>query len=224
MTERIEKTNYLLEAVEALTKPVVNKIIQDGPIGSGLEGQKIVPVTLPPLLQQLDEAIRGTIGIGGSKSLASQRSVLDADALHRFVMISTTIKDWCRTAGAKSGNDASSNLKAWFLAWDDKTADGSGERYYVSRMNSWKAAIESKLDPARIRELPDRCPVCDASDWFDPTDKLRYLHPLIVRYRPTGANLIQEAEALCRSCAEVWGIRELAFLLENQTNETEVTA
>lgn len=216
--------NYLLDAVHALTKPVVNKIIQDGPIGSGLAGQTIATSTQPPLLTQLDEAIGGTIGIGGSKSLASQRSVLDADALYRFTLISSTVKDWCRMVGATVTNDASTNLTAWYLKYDDRTT-GAGSRFYTSQLTGWKTQIESKLDPPRIRELPDRCPVCDANLWYDPSDKLPYLHPLIVKYKPTGPDMIQQAEALCRACGQTWGVRELAYQLEqaNAEDETEDT-
>lgn len=206
-----EKHNYLLEAVEALANPIVTKVIQDGPIGSGLAGQQIIKVTQAPLLQQLDEAIRGTIGIGGSGALASQRNVLDADALHRFAVISSTIKDWARMVKAEVTPDAVTNLKRWYAIYSDRNGT---EKFYSSQMGGWKSQIEDKLNPARIRELPDACPLCGASDWFDPADKLRYLHPLIVKYRPSGADMIQEAEALCRSCAAVWGVRQLAYELE----------
>ena len=90
--------NYLLLAMESLADPIRTKIIQDGPVGSGLAGQRTVTVTLPCLLQQLNEAIAGTIGIGGSGSLPWTRNMLDADALHRFVTINTTISSWARCA------------------------------------------------------------------------------------------------------------------------------
>lgn len=209
-----EQRNYLLDAVDDLTKPVVSKVIQDGPIGSGLDGAKVVRVELPSLLDQLKDAIGGTVGIGGSKSLANERSMLDADALYRFALISSMIGEWTRMLGATiTPDDPAKTLRAWYSKYEDKTA-GAGERFYTAKMKAWKSQIEAKLNPARIRELPDACPVCGASDWWDPADKMRYLHPLIIKYRQTDADMIQQAEALCRACEQVWGVRQLAYELE----------
>lgn len=215
-----EKHNYLLEAVESLVKPIRNKVMQDGPIGSGLAGSQIVLVELPPLLSQLDTAIRGTIGIGGSGSMASQRSMLDSDALHRFMTISSTIKDWCRMVDAVATKDAAKNLTSWYARYTDRTGSGAGEKFYERQLSSWRAQIIAKLDPPKVWEQPGSCPVCGAETWWSKTTHEEYKFPLVVEYHETGPNLIQEARALCRACEKVWTVRELAYLLE-QGNEVE---
>lgn len=209
-----EKHNYLLEAVESLTNPIRNKIVQDGPIGSGLAGTQVVTVELPPLLTQLDTAIRGTVGIGGSGAIASQRNMLDGDALHRFMMISSTIKDWARMVKAPITGDAAGTLMSWFARYEDRTADSSGERFYIRQMTGWKASILAKLDPPKVWEQPGACPVCGAETWWSKSTHEEYKFPLIVEYHQTGPNLIQEARALCRACEQVWTVRQLAYELE----------
>jgi hypothetical protein len=213
-----DRESPLLEALEALTDPVRTKLIQDGAVGSGLAGQKTVTVELPPLLTQLEEAIRGTIGIGGSGSLAHQRNMLDADALLRFSQISSQIMDWARMAGASvtKGNPVAT-LRAWYAKFT--AGSHSSEVWHTGMMLGWAEQIKEKLDPPRVWDLPDACPVCNASTWTNPTDEQTYLRPLVVEYKPDGPNVIQDAKALCRSCKTVWGVRQLAFELE-QAEET----
>jgi hypothetical protein len=210
----------LLDNIDLLTLPHRTKVIQDGPIGSGLAGQQTVTVTLPPLLQQLDDAIRGTIGIGGSGSLASQRSMLDGDALFRFAKISSTIKEWARMVGATiTADDAGKTLRAWYVRYTATIHELESERFYEKETAGWVASINAKFNQPRIHDLPDPCPLCGASSWFNPSDGQEYLRPLIVEYRETGPNLIQEAKAICRACATVWGVRELAYAIEGKEEE-----
>lgn len=217
-----ENRNYLLESVEALANPVVNKVMQDGPIGSGLAGSQLVRVELPPLLVQLDEAIRGTIGIGGSGSLASQRNMLDSDALARFSQISSTIKDWCRTVHVRPTADAAPNLKLWYAAFHGTEA---ASKFYESQLNSWRGQIAQKLDPPKVWLQPGSCPVCAAETWWSKSTHEEYKFPLVVEYHETGPNLIQEARAMCRACEQVWSVRELAYLLEQaEAKEIEESA
>lgn len=206
-----DNRNWVLEAVEALTKPVVNKVMQDGPIGSGLAGSKLIHIELPPLLTQLDDAIRGTIGIGGSGSLASQRNMLDSDALYRFMTISTTIKDWCRIWKIQPTKDAAPNLARWFAGYHGSETQ---DKFYVSQMSSWRGQIAAKLDPPKVWLQPGACPVCGAETWWSKSTHEEYKFPLVVEYRETGPNLVQEAKAMCRACEQVWSVRELAYLLE----------
>lgn len=207
----------LREYVDQLTQPVTSKVLQDGPPGSGLAGVTVARVTLPALLDQLEEAVRGTIGVGGSHALPSERNMLDADALHRFVMIVATIKDWSRDLHVGHRASAKELLRAWYVRFVEVPRELSVVRFHLRKVGSWVSQIEAKLDPPRVRELPDACPKCGATDWFNPADRLRYLHPLVVLYRPTGPDMIQEAQATCRSCEARWGVRQLAYEIESAT-------
>jgi len=209
------ETNYLLDALDALTKPIRTKVVQDGPIGSGLAGSQVAKVELPPLLTQLEEAIRGTIGIGGSGSLPNQRNVLDADALYRFSLISSTIRDWARMAGAVvTPDDAVVTLRDWYVAYSAKSLTLDAEKFYTRQMTGWAKQITDKLNPPRVWDLPDACPVCGSTTYWSKATAEEYPRPLVVEYHETGADLIQQARALCRACEQVWSVRELAYALE----------
>lgn len=213
-------TNELLEAVDALSQPIKRKVIQDVLEGTKLAGTRTVTIEFPSLLNQLDGAIRGSIGIGGSKALAHERNMLDADALYKFVRISSIIRDWARSVQAKvTPGDAGATLRSWYTRYVER--ERTGESFYLKKLHGWGYEIEAKLDPPRIRELPQACPVCGADRYWNKSDKLSYLHPLIVEYRPTGPDMIQEARALCRACEKVWGVRELQYELEQAESSQE---
>jgi hypothetical protein len=210
-------TNHLLEAMEALVNPVRTKVLQDGPIGSGLAGQRTVTIELPSLLGQLNNAVHESMGVGGSASLPWERNILDADALYRFIRISTTIKDWARMKDARVvSDDPALTLRSWYVEYTKYPTEDGRDKFYINQMRGWASQIKTKLNPARIRDLPDACPQddCGAKVWFNPADKMPYMRPLIVTYHEIGPNLIQEAKASCRACGMEWGVRELAYALE----------
>lgn len=190
----------LLEAVDELTLPKRVKVMQD---------DGVVSVSIPPLLTQLDEIIRSDIGLTASgASLAHERNILDADALYRFIQISSQIRDWCRMVGVRPDKAPGRALRQWFVA---ATLDEPRTAWHVRELGSWAAYIRAKLDPPRERELPDKCPECGAAEWW--RDGVRFLHPLVVKYR-VGPSLVEAAQASCRACAKSWAVRELAFALE----------
>ena len=207
-----DRDNPLLEAVEALAKPNRSKV---------LVGADLATVSLPPLLEQLENAIRGSIvGIGGSGSLANERNVLDGDALFRFMKISTTIKEWARMAGSEvTAENMGRTLTAWYLAYTSKAVTIDQERFYTRQMEGWARAIVDKLNPRVTLLLSDRCPVCDAETWWNASDRLEYTHPLISSYPEGSEDPVNEATAMCRACATVWGARELAYALEEKARE-----
>lgn len=194
--------NDLLSAVDVLTLPQRFKQMQD---------TELVVVELPPLLLQLDEAIRSDIGLTVSgASLAHERNLLDADALQKFMQISSQVRDWCRMVKVVPSHDAVANLRLWVAA---VTPDEAHERFYVRTLAGWANLIRSKLDPARERELPDACPACDAAEWW--RDGVRYFHPLVVRYR-LGETLVDDARGFCRACEQAWSARELSYAIEQK--------
>lgn len=217
--------NLLLLAVEALTKPVTSKVIQDGPIGSGLAGQKTVSVKLPSLLEQLEAAIRGTIGKGGSGSLANERNMLDADALYRMVKIATLVHQWAHSFKADiTKGDVSKTLVAWYIKYQVTNPTETSERFYLNKMTAWANEIRDKLNPAKVLLQPGACPVCGAETWWSKATHEEYKFPLVIEYHEIGANLVQEAKAMCRACEQVWSVRELAYALEQADKAAELPA
>lgn len=203
-----DRDDALLIAVEALTKPIRSKVMQEAVLRT---------VELPPLLIQLRDAIAGSVGIGGSGSLANERNMLDGDALYRFSIISSTVGDWARMAGvAAIKNDPVATLQAWHLAYTANPVGLDSERFYIREMRSWAGQIKAKLDPPRTQDLPDACPTCGASTWWREAQE--YPRPLVIEYRE-GPEMIDEAKGMCRACESVWTARELAFTLEEIERE-----
>lgn len=172
-------------------------------------------VTLLPLLDQLRDAIRSSIGgTAAGASLAHERSVLDADALQKAMTIASQIGDWCRIVGARHDRaDLTGSLRAWYTARLATNPTEAEDDWYRHQLQGWVSFIWSKLDPIRERELVDAvCPVCGADEWWRSGERFR--HPLVVKYRTNEADMIERGRAMCRACEHVWGVRELAYELE----------
>ena len=212
--------NDLLDAVDALTKEQHYKVIQhldaQPPWKDGT--QKTTRIPQPSLLTQLDDAI--TSSMGGSTPgarLASESSVLNVTALYEAIKIADLVKDWCKLAGIHPSKDTSDNLRKWYvctLATDDE------HTWHLGYLKRWAGTITNLLDPPRQKDLPDNCPVCGASEWWDKTSGNRYMRPLIIRYRDEAQST---ATGLCRACETVWTARELAWALEHPDTPDEET-
>jgi hypothetical protein len=211
-----DRDNPLLDAVDNLTKPIRSKVIQDGPAGTGVAGQTTATVELPPLLDQMLEAIRSSMGgTTSGASLAHESSPLDTDALFKMMKIASEIRSWCTMAKITPTGDPGENLRAWYVAKLATPMDVEHDRFHVKQMTGWAEQIKAKLDPWRERELPDACPLCGATEWWNKADGLRYTRPLIIRYKPDGPDMVQDAKGFCRACAQVWPVRALAYDIEH---------
>lgn len=208
----------VLDAVDELTVPQKRNEMQDIIRDGHVIGQQRVAVTLPPLLTQLSEAIRSSIGgTSSGASLKSESSILDADALYKFIQIDNLIRDWCRSMKLVPGKDPAENLRAWYVATMTRPVNEEAEAWHIKKMTGWAGSIRAKLDPWREKDLPDQCPACGAKTWW--REGAEYFRPLVIRYKPEGADLIQQARALCRACETVWQVRELAWALEQNDQE-----
>lgn len=212
---RRQKTNELLEAFEALTKPVRGKVLQPDEKKPG--GVKVTTVVLPCLLDQMRAAI--TASIGGSTRGASDpstRNILDTDALYTLMRIDTMVKSWARIVGAPvTKNDTARTLRGWYPRYTLKPTIEAKDRFYIRKMRSWAGEIKAKLDRPNVMDLPDRCPVCGNDTWWSTATHEEYKRPLIIEYRPDGPDMVQNARALCRACEQVWGVRELQWEIEH---------
>jgi len=216
--------SLLLEAVDALTLPVKVKTITQKRNGREFVFDSndhpvmmVVKSELPPLLDQLEAAVSSsTGGPAGKGSLASERNVLDADALFQAMVIRDRIRDWCHLEHVDHDRDSNTvSLRRWYAATLKHDID---EDHHVRILRSWRGFIEAKLDPQREMDLPWACPICGADTWWNAGHE--YRRPLVIRYRADGPDMVQHARAMCRSCERVWHVRELAYALEHpETND-----
>ncbi|MUG03543.1 hypothetical protein ECC01_21375, partial [Bacillus tequilensis] len=99
-------TDDLLTGVDELTLPKPVRV----PTDTGHTW-----ATEDALLVQLQEAVSSSIRSGsGSGGAAWTRNVLDGDALYQASIITATIGDWCRMAGAAVTRDPVTDLRAWY--------------------------------------------------------------------------------------------------------------
>lgn len=205
----------LLDAVDALTlERKMPAPPRSNRAGIVCLGEVIVQESL---LDWLEAAVAGGIGIGGSSALASQRNQIDSDALYKFVQITSAIKSWALIAKSEIvKGDAGSTLRKWFVAKQASEYDETNESFYAKQLWSWVRQIEAKIDPPRIIDLPDDCPVCGAKSWWSSATREEYARPLVLHYRE--GNTPETTEALCRACSTVWNARELAYAIEQATD------
>ena len=202
----------LLEAVDALTQPRKSKVVQEK---GGITCTS--PVELPSLLEQLQLSIQSSMGGSTSgASLAFEGAPLNTAALFEAMKITSQIGDWCRGVKIIPTREPADDLRAWYVATLAINQSPEVETSHIRQLGKWANTIESLLDRPREKDLPDACPVCEASEWWK--DGVRYYRPLIIRYRPDEP--VGNASAMCRACAETWNARELAFALEQKETET----
>jgi len=217
------RENPLLEAVEALTKPERIQLKQDvvekdaeGAV-TAVVGKEDKRVVLPSLLAQLDAAIHSSMG-GNSAgaSLAFEGAPLNTAALFQAMKISSQVRDWCYAVKVIPVKNTAADLTAWFNVFSRSNPELEVERYRVKVLHGWASSIRGMLNPPREKDLPDACPVCSATEWWDMKTGAKYSRPLVIRYRPTDEDLVGDAKGFCRSCETVWGARELAYAIEEK--------
>ena len=197
----------LLEAVENLINPRKSKVVQQNEAGITCTS----PVDLPSLLDQLELSIQSSMGGSTSgASLAFEGAPLNTAALFEAMKITSQIGSWCHSAKVIATRQPAVDLIAWHVATLAINQSEQVESSQIKQLGKWAKTIESLLDRPREKDLPDACPVCEASEWWK--EGVRYHRPLIIRYRPDEP--VGNATAMCRACAETWNARELAFAIE----------
>lgn len=209
----------LLDAVDALTLPTHTLVVQTITI-NGRETEQSTRIEHPPLLTQLEDAIRGVMdgSEGGAATVAFTRSVLNAAALQAFMVIDGQIREWCQIEKATVSNHPGESLRSWYAARLSRLHDDDG--WHVKRLRRWESTILTTVQPPRTLELTVPCPACGSDTWLD-FDGAVYRHPVQVSYREGDADILRDARASCRSCSKTWrGSHELRLLTGETVEET----
>jgi hypothetical protein len=244
------ETDPLLAAVEALTKPQRRKQVQDVMQPYTVEdedgvitqhhraiGTQKVTVEIPPLLELLDSSIQSSMG-GSTKgaALASESIPLNSAALFEAMKIADTVRDWCRQAKVVPSKHTAKDLQAWLASTFARDLTEDTATLYVTLCRRWAGTIKGLLDPMDEKDLPDPCPVCGATVWWDaaedrPQGHRRHLpplediipgrpRPLAIRYKRGDPDMIENGYGFCRACGEVFGVRELRYAIEHAGEAT----
>ena len=178
----------LIDAVDALTKPVPTKIVRDD--GSTTR------IVHDPLLTQLEAAVTGAVGTDAGAGGQSTGNVINGPAMYLMSVIGSQIGDWCRMANVKPTRKPVDDLRRWLvvaLSFQDAS-------FYVKAMQGWADDIRELLDPPKRIPLVDPCVACGASKFVTADGDER--PPVVVEYHP--AVLHSSMRAVCRACELTW--------------------
>ena len=222
------------EAVDALSLPRIAKVIQ-----SNEDEQWVTELRHEPLLIQLRDAVVGGVGKHAGSSPGNERIPFDSSALELFDHISKTINGWYLAVPVpRTHMVISDRLRAWYVHHANLVRGGRVSREVddeaTRTLNGWVTQITAKFDPPTILELrhlvtvgkrqvhkPAQCPMeaCGAEWAMNPATGER-ITALVVEYREIGAETLDEAVGICRSCGTEWrgrfALRSLRYQLDQQ--------
>lgn len=202
-------TDELLQAVDDLTLPKPVKVTTD---------DGYTWATEDPLLVQLREAVASSLRSGsGSGGSPWTRNVLDSDALYQAGVITATIGDWCRLAGARATRDPVKDLRAWYVRRLTATDPDS---FYLGQLRKWAAQIRALVNPPRMVEITAACPICGEGTYTNDMGEV-VRNPLTMSYRATDDRFWRDARVLCRACLNVWEGVEAMEELRDELDERE---
>lgn len=202
----------LLDAVDDMTLPRPVKIPTDTGHTWAVEDA---------LLVQLTEAVSSALKSGSAARCSPwTRNVLDSAALHQAAIITSTIGDWCRMAGAKVTRNAVTDLRAWYVAHMSKP--DHEDAFYVRQLTEWAHQIRTICNPPKTVEITAACPACGQGEWMNDMGE-NVKNPLLLTYRPESGSIWQDAKALCRACQQVWDTEWRLRELRHDIDAKEIT-
>jgi hypothetical protein len=210
----------LLEIVDRLTKVHKSKVILENDDGS----EKIVYIEHDPLLKQLRELVHSSLGstVQGA-GLASERNVIDADALEQYGAISAQlVRLYKEVTDAEPFAKPESNLRHWFVEFrrqvEGRKVSGEVVLTKIRKLNSIGASIENKLNPPTILEITAPCPRCDATHGTD--ERGIYRRAVLVESRIVQYRSLDYSKARCIVCSATWlngrGMRQLRYEIDHR--------
>jgi len=246
-----DRHDYLLEALEALTKPRTTRVMQGNDAGITC----ISTLQHEPLIAMLRNAIAGATGSKGGSSDGALRIPINPAALKLYDEIWRTSGEWF-TALTREPIRASAelNLSGWFLAFRD--ARGAGdvtgeiEREHTRQLSSWVRQITGLFDPMVVVEVTTayREPITDAygkpkvnrkgeprvrkttrpAECPECGERFAFdrstgdrITALVIEYRETGEETLDTAVATCRYCGATWEGNYRIRMLSYQIDERE---
>jgi hypothetical protein len=125
------------------------------------------------LLVQLRDAVRSSTGAHpGAGGLASERSVIDSDALEQYDSIVAQIRRlYVEVTDSTPFRQPESNLRAWFIEFRRQVESRKVGREVIEakyrKLNRIASSIEAKLNPPTVLEITAPCPRCQATHATD---------------------------------------------------------
>ena len=184
--------------------------------------EKTMTVTHEPLLKQLRGAVISSIGARpGGGGLASERSVIDSDALEQYHKVEQTIIDlYKEVTDAIPFETPEKTLRQWYIEFSNRARSGKVSSDVVHKMHRKLSkiadGIEGKLNPPTILEITSACPRCGIA--YGKDEQGVYRHAVVVESRVGENGSLDHTKARCVACGAVWvhgrGMRQLRWEID----------
>ncbi|MCU1441120.1 MAG: hypothetical protein JWP85_2117 [Rhodoglobus sp.] len=235
---KTHEENYLLTAVDKLSQKHLTRVMQsktvehrdaEGELLDTIEVACVSVIDHDPLLIQLRDAIGSSTGSKGASSDGAARIPFNPAAQALFDPIARQINAWYIVLpNAREERHIHDRLRDWFTDFENRRRAGklhATEENDTTRMvEGWVRSIEAMFDPPNVfevtdDEVPAPCPLCGGRYAIDERTGDR-ITALIIEYRNLGAETMEHATGLCRSCYTVWegssGLRNMRWAIENE--------
>lgn len=209
----------LLSLVDRLSQPHKSAVIVEDDDGT----EQKVYIQHDALLKQLRELVHSSLGssVQGA-GLASERNVIDADALDYYEALSRQIRRlYSEVSDAKPFPDPESNLRQWFIQFAQQATSRKVSDSVIAektkKIASMVYGIESKLNPPTVLEITAPCPRCGASHATD--EQGVYRRAILIESRVVQYRSLENTKARCIACLAVWlhgrGMRQLRYEIDH---------
>lgn len=208
----------ILAVVDRLTLPHKSQVILENDNGAEVKEW----IQHDALLVQLRDAVRSSTGAHpGAGGLASERSVIDSDALEQYDAIVGQIRRlYIQVTDSTPFRQPESNLRAWFIEFRRQVEGRKVGHEIVEakyrKLNRIASSIEAKLNPPTVLEITAPCPRCRETHATD--DDGVYRRCVIVESRITEYRSLDHTRARCLACSATWihgrGMRQLRYEID----------
>lgn len=181
-----------------------------------------VTVDHEPLLKQLRDAVISSVGARpGGGGLASERNVIDSDALEQYEAYEKTIIGlYKEVTDAVPFETPEKTLRQWYIEFANRARSGKVSMDVVhkkaKKLSSIVSAIENKLNPPSVMEITSPCPRCGVAYGMD--EQGVYRHAIIVESRIDENKSLDDTRARCVACKATWvhgrGMRQLRWEID----------
>jgi hypothetical protein len=210
----------LLNVVDRLTQVHKSAVIVEDDDGK----EQRVFMLHDALIVQLRNLVHSSLGstVQGA-GLASERNVIDADALDHYEAIrGQAVKLFKEVTDAKPFATPESNLRHWYIEFKNQVnarkVSAEVMAAKLRKLNAMAHAIESKLNPPTALEITAPCPRCNATHGTD--EQGIYRRAILVESRIVEYRSLDHTKARCIVCAAAWlhgrGMRQLRYEIDTR--------
>lgn len=185
------------------------------------DGSKTVEVEHPSLISQLRRAVSSSMAKTANSVPASERNILDADAIDKLDQIDKTARGLFQSvSSAKPFPTPEQNLRQWFIGYANLIRAGKVSHENIktraASIHLLVRMIDDKLNPPTSIEITSPCPRCERL-WVR-SDDASFSRAITVQSRVAVYGSLDNATATCRGCGATWihgqGMRQLRWEID----------